>query len=203
MTGPAQSAMVEELDELQRQLADLRERMTGDAVAPDTSRPTSARAVSTDELPKGEIQLLQCQLGQDMVGFPLSVVKEVAPMAALTPMPESPPWVPGMLNLRGTPVPVLDVSARFERGTRQSKISDLIVICRCDDQPVGLLVPDVVGVQTFAADVARSAIDGLQRAPYLLGVLNFEGTQISVLSVSRLLKYSDLPESRDESETDD
>jgi len=189
--------MYQELEALQRQLGDLRNRMTADAASADPLAIASA-----DELPQGEVQLLQCRLSEEMIGFPLSVVKEVAPMAALTPMPESPPWVHGMLNLRGDPVPVLDVSARLERRTRVSKLSDLIVICHCDGQRVGMLVPDVVGVQTFAADVARSTIDGLARAPYLLGVLNFEGAQIFVLSVARLLRLSDLPETH-ESETND
>lgn len=188
MNQPTHEEMYQELEELRRQLSDLRKRMSGALAINDPS---------ADELPRGEIPLLLCQLEQEMIGFPLSIVKEVAPIAALTPMPESPPWVHGMLNLRGHPVLVMDVSARLEQRVRSSKLTDLIVICNCDGQQIGLLVPDIIGVQTFAADVARGAVDGLARAPYLMGVLNFEGTQIFVLSVTRLLGLSDLPEAHE------
>lgn len=171
----------DEFSALRRQLDALQAQM---AVQPE----------APEELAEGVTQVLVCQAGAEKIAFPLSLIDEVVPNASLTPLPEAPDWVLGVLNLRGEALPVLDVVARLERRPRETALNDLILVCGAGSRRAGLLVPEVLDVAEFDTSTSRSLSD-IPQAPYLLGVAMVEGEQILVLSVSRLLGLSDIPES--------
>lgn len=72
-------------------------------------------------------------------------------MVALAPLPDGPPWVAGVADLRGTPVPVVDLAARLGRVPRTPVLDRRIVVAGDPGEPsaratVGLIVDEVTGV---------------------------------------------------------
>src|SRR5688572_8622447 len=71
-------------------------------------------------------QLLTFRLAEESYGVDILRVKEIRGWSAVAALPESPPYILGMLNLRGTIVPVIDLRARF--GMPATKPTPLTVI---------------------------------------------------------------------------
>ncbi|NMG37565.1 chemotaxis protein CheW, partial [Azoarcus sp. TTM-91] len=60
-------------------------------------------------------QYLTFQLDGEVFGVSILVVKEIIEYGNLTPVPMTPPYVRGVINLRGAVVPVIDLAVRFDR----------------------------------------------------------------------------------------
>ena len=175
--------------ELERELADLKRRLyelERAALDPGDEEPLPAA---------GDLLALVCRVEESRVALPLRVVERVVLAAATAPLPESPPWVHGLLRVRGQAIPVLDVAARFARRGREIEIDDQIVICRGERGQVGLVVSEVHEVRAFAIDRetgARLAPD-VPQAPYVRATLHDAGGVVLLLSLERLLATSDIP----------
>jgi purine-binding chemotaxis protein CheW len=172
--------IVARIEELERQLYDLRRELAG-RWAPDDA-PTAATEV------------LVVRVGESRMALLLGSVEEVVMAAAVARLPEAPAWVQGLLNLRGTMVPVLDVSARLQRRQRRVELSDFVVVARVDGQPIGLLVQEVLHLSTLQAGAIERPGRDLAYGPYVTGVAHCEEEPVLVLSAAALMATSDLPE---------
>ena len=92
------------------------------------------------------------QLSGDMFALEISKVREVLDLTAITKVPQTPPFMRGVINLRGSVVPVVDFRRKFDMGemeeTRDSRI--LIVEINVDNE---------VTVLGAVADAVRDVID--------------------------------------------
>ena len=100
-------------------------------------------------------QLLVCRVDTREVALPLERVVEVLRMAAVTAVPHSPPWLRGMLNLRGQTVPVIDVRQRLGLAATRIDLSTTLVITTIGARTIGLMVDEAREV----LDVPSDAID--------------------------------------------
>ncbi|MCK9381781.1 MAG: chemotaxis protein CheW [Sulfuritalea sp.] len=64
----------------------------------------------------------------------------------LTPVEEAPPWVVGLFGLRGRIIPVADLRLRFGHPPQRYSPSDQVVVLEIGDQPLGLIVSEVIGI---------------------------------------------------------
>lgn len=74
------------------------------------------------------------------LGFALRDVREVLPAAETTPLPHAPDVVLGLVNLRGVPLPILDLRARLGVPQRPLHPDDHVVVCRVGSRDVGVWV---------------------------------------------------------------
>ena len=152
-----------------------------------------AGELAPEARPQGPFGFLSCRLGGNDVGVVLNHLEEVVPVAHMAPLPESEPWVAGLLNLRGESIPVIDALARVERRERALALSDLIVICSPGGRRAGLIVQEVHDVHGTTSEEIRSAGE-LPHAPYLLGVVELADRSVQLLCLERLVGLSGLPE---------
>ena len=76
-------------------------------------------------------------------GLAAAAVREILPALAVRPLPGQRPFIAGTIDLRGTPVPVLDLRVRFGRPPRPMHLSDRLIVARAHDRPLALWVDDV------------------------------------------------------------
>ena len=132
------------------------------------------------------MKVLVFTIGPDRYGLPLRAVARVLPVLALKQLPGAPDFVAGLMDLHGTPVPVLDVSRLAGLAAEQIWLDSRIVLIDypTDDGSVrqlGLLVEHVVGINSVAeAVLADPGIDG---APFLGQV----AASLQLVEVSELL----------------
>ena len=182
MSHMSTAALRCEIEQMQHQLYELQLRVQ------------RAAASGLEALPAGELLLLECRVEEQRIALLLDRVEEAVPAAALAPLPEAPPWVLGMLNLRGTTIPVLDVAARVLRRGRRLELSDLIVVCTLGERRIGLAVQAIHHVLRVLAGSISEPAPGLPQAPYLLGVCSTGTALLTLISIERLVALSDIPE---------
>lgn len=99
----------------------------------------------------GTEQFLQFKLGENRFGLPIACVEEVARVPErLSPLPKAPPFVDGVIELRGRVVPVIDQRRRFvvpETASAQRRI----VVVRIGSASAGFVVDNVSGIVRLAA----------------------------------------------------
>ena len=110
--------------------------------------------------------------GGHAYGLPVGVVVEVTRMVALAPLPGAAPWMAGMADLRGVPLPVVDLAARLGREPRTPILDRRIVVTGGSGGPaglVGLVVDEVSGVAPAGDVVAAAGAAPLVRAAARVG----------------------------------
>ncbi len=111
----------------------------------------------TDDLSAGTRQdesgvpHLVFRVGENRFALGLADVSEVSRPAGLTPVPGMPPWLAGVANVRGDLVPVVVLGDLLGVATGAAARALIVVRPADDDDGLGLLADDVVGIRSLAA----------------------------------------------------
>ena len=164
---------------------------------------TSPAPAATTELRS----LLRMAVGDDVLAVPIEQVREILQMTRLTPLPRTPAFVRGVMNLRGAVVPVVDLAARLSRPAAEVGRRSCIVVVSftpagSDDDDghappplvVGLLVDAVFEVFDCTAEEIEPvpALGTRIAANYLQGMTRARQAVIGVLALERLLAPKEL-----------
>jgi len=158
--------------------------------------------------PTAAQSLLSMSVSGQPFAVPISEVREILEVSKLTPVPRTPDFVCGMMNLRGSVVPVIDLSVRLG-GTRTTlgqrtcivitQAQDLLpsnaqAHSRAPQLVVGMLVDSVHEVFDIAADALESvpALGTSVEARYLAAMTRAHGQVFGVLALDRVLAPSEL-----------
>jgi purine-binding chemotaxis protein CheW len=133
------------------------------------------------------LELLEFSLASERYALEARHIQEVQPLRELTPLPCTPAFVLGIVNVRGRILPVLDLKRFFD--LPEQGLTDLhrIILVRGNDLELGLLADLVVGVRNIAADSLQPSLPTLTgiRAEYLKGVSE---DRLVVLDLERILR---------------
>jgi len=143
-------------------------------------------------------QLLTFTLGEEFFGIPIDRVREILEYSEPTPIPMMPAFLRGVINLRGSVVPILDLQSRFGRHSTQVTRRSCFVIVEVahDGAPhlMGVLVDAVIEV--LAVDRSRiepkPSFGSRIRPDFLEGVLNLESGFVLALSLDHVLSIEEL-----------
>lgn len=132
------------------------------------------------------LELLEFRLARECYAVETRHVREVYPLKDLTPLPCTPPFVLGLVNVRGRVLPVVDIKKFFDLPDRGLTDLHRVVLVRGHGLELGLLADLVVGVRIVAAESLQASLPTLTgiRADYLRGV-TAEG--LVVLDLDRVL----------------
>jgi purine-binding chemotaxis protein CheW len=104
-------------------------------------------------------QFLTFLLENQEYGLEIFKIREIRGYAPITPIPNVPPHVRGVMNLRGTVLPVVDLRMKFRLPAVEYSKYTVIVIATVGEKTVGLLVDAVSDVLMVARDSMREAPD--------------------------------------------
>jgi|SRR5882724_12805436 len=141
----------------------------------------------------GNQQVLTFELGNGTYGVEILRVREIRGWTSVTKIPQAPPHVLGVLNLRGSIVPVVDLRMRFalERAeyTKVTVIIVLSVHSQAGRREVGVVVDGVSDVVDFgAADIKQAPDLGTQFATdYIRGLVPAGERMVVLLDIDRLI----------------
>lgn len=96
-------------------------------------------------------QFLVFSLGEEHYGIEIEFVQEIKGLAPITPLPNSPEYVRGVLNLRGLIIPILDLRVRLGMSERAYDRFNVIIVVAVEEKLVGLVVDSVLDVTDIAA----------------------------------------------------
>ncbi len=143
-------------------------------------------------------QYLTFTLAGEMFAIGILYIKEILEFGQLTTVPMMPDFIRGVINLRGSVVPVVDLSARF--GGKQSNITKrtcivIIEVTTADGrQDIGVVVDAVSEVLEIPADEIEPApaFGANIRADFIAGMGKIEGKFVIVLNVDKVLSTEEL-----------
>jgi purine-binding chemotaxis protein CheW len=131
-------------------------------------------------------ELLEFRLAQECYAIETQWVREVSTFKDLTPLPCCPPFVLGIVNVRGRVLPVLDLKKFFD--LPEKGLTDLhrIILVSGNDLELGLLADTIVGVRSIPAADLQGSLPTLTgvRSDYLKGVT---AERLVVLDLARIL----------------
>jgi len=119
-----------------------------------------------------QIELLEFALDNERYAFRSSQVHDVQPLKELTPLPCTPPFLRGLVNVHGRLVAVIDLKRFF--GLPERGITDLhrVLLLRKGEVEIGLLSDTVEGVHAIDSDQIQPPLMTLEgiAAKYVMGV---------------------------------
>src|SRR5581483_7507566 len=103
-------------------------------------------AIGAGDPPWSSLDVLLFEVAGRACALPVADVREVLPLAALTPLPEGPAVLAGLLRVRGLLVPVIDARLRLGMPAASPRASQRIVLLDLGGRVAGLWVDAVQGV---------------------------------------------------------
>ncbi len=149
-------------------------------------------------------QYLTFQVGREMFAAGILHIREIIEYGSLTTVPMMPEFVRGVINLRGSVVPVIDLSARFGRSESAINRRSCIVILEVDGgsgehehlQEIGVIVDAVSEVLEIPpAEIEPPPSFGARiRADFIAGMGKVQGNFVILLNVQQVLNTREMAE---------
>jgi purine-binding chemotaxis protein CheW len=154
-----------------------------------SDRYTASRANAAEK--EQLIQLVGFKIGKEIFGVDILMVQEIIRSAAITHVPNSPEFVEGVINLRGSIIPVIDLRKRLNLFTVEySKETDWILILDIAGRVTGFivdLVTEVLKIQESSIDPPPDILVAGLHSQYIRGVCEIENTLLILLDFNRIL----------------
>jgi purine-binding chemotaxis protein CheW len=139
-------------------------------------------------------QFLTFLLEEQEYGLEIFKIKEIRGYSSITPIPNVPAHVRGVMNLRGTVLPVIDLRMKFRLQPVEYNRFTVIMIASVGDKTVGLLVDAVSDVLMVADDSIRPAPDfgASVETRFIQGVFESRERLVVGLDLEQLLTEGEL-----------
>ncbi|OHX10663.1 chemotaxis protein CheW [Chromobacterium sphagni] len=147
----------------------------------------------------GKFHCVTFILGEDLFGIQINFIREIIELDGITHVPMMPSFVRGIINLRGSVVPVIDLSIRFGRGLTELKPSTCVAILSLPGldngySEVGILLDAVCEVLEIPeGDIDPSPTFGVSiRGDFIQGIATINERFAILLNVQQALSVTEL-----------
>jgi purine-binding chemotaxis protein CheW len=106
-----------------------------------------------------EVEFVTFFTGGQSFSIDIRQVREIRRWSAVTPLPHAPAEVLGVMNLRGSVIPIFDLAVRFGLDRTPDNARNVVVIAAHESQTVGLLVESVSEILSVARDRIQETPD--------------------------------------------
>ncbi len=132
-------------------------------------------------------QLVVWTLDAQRYALPFAAVERVVRAVEVTPLPDAPEIISGIINVQGRIIPVVDMRARFGLPARETALADQIVLARTSRRPLAFFVDDIQGLVESSEDALADASDIVAAPGAIAGVLKFKDGMILIHDLERCL----------------
>lgn len=142
-------------------------------------------------------EYLSFTLGNEHYGVDILKVQEIRGYDAVTRVPDAPDYIKGVINLRGTIVPVIDLRLKLRLDEARYDAFTVMIVLNVEDRVVGIVVDSVSDVIPLNADQIRptpefgAAVD----TRFISGIGTQDDRMLILLDIETLLDIADLGQS--------
>lgn len=141
----------------------------------------------------GTMQLVSFRLAQEEYGIEITKVQEIILLGEITRVPQTPEYIKGLINLRSSVIPIVDLRLRF--GLAQEAASDetRIMVVNVAGKTIGIIVDAVSEVLRISHDQIAPpppAVAGLGRE-YLTGLVRLNNRLLILLDIDKILSQDE------------
>lgn len=101
------------------------------------------------------LQLVSFNIGQEEFGVDILKVQEINKMSQITKVPNAPPFVEGIINLRGKVIPIIDLRTRLGMDKKEFDKNTRIIVVELDGRTIGFIVDAVSEVLRISKDITE------------------------------------------------
>jgi purine-binding chemotaxis protein CheW len=134
-------------------------------------------------------ELISFRIGAQEFCVDIMAVREIRGWTSATPIPHSPNYVRGVINLRGAVLPIVDLAARLGFAITEPTARSVIIVAHIGERTVGLLVDAVSDILTVSDEVIQPTPDVTCDTvkAFVKGILAVDDRLISLISLDRVL----------------
>jgi len=134
------------------------------------------------------VQLIAFSIGEQSYGVEITTVREIRAWNGATPLPNTREFVRGVINLRGTIVPIFDLRARFGEGMTAPTKNHVVVVMSVGEKWVGMLVDAVSDILTVSRNDIHAVPEGNMLDTELLdGIVTHEGRMVGLIDLNAVI----------------
>ena len=190
--------VLEAADERLKHIDDLSDEALEKALA----QRAAIIARRVDEQDLGEVmEIVVAQMGRELYGIEVQHVFDIRPVQNITRVPRVPPWVSGVVNLRGRIMSVLDLARylNLQAAENADEQSRRLIVAETPTMELSILVDNVLSVEPVPLSMIQEATEAIRgiRAEYVKGLVIREnsnkGKRSGEKTESEMLVILDLP----------
>jgi len=137
----------------------------------------------------GSMQLVSFRLAQEEYGIEITKIQEIILMGEITRVPQTPHYIKGLINLRSTVIPIVDLRLRF--GMSEEEVTDetRIMVVNVVGKTIGIIVDavsEVLRVNEEQIAPPPPTVAGLGQE-YLTGLVKFDSRLLIMLDIDQIL----------------
>ena len=139
-------------------------------------------------------QFLTFQLGDELYGVDILRVQELKGYTTVTKIPNQPSYIKGVMNLRGTIVPIVELRTTFGMATVDYTMLSVIVVVVVRDRIMGLVVDSVSDVLNISAKDIQAPPEFGNKVDvgFLNGIAKCGDKLVALLNIDRLLSENEM-----------
>jgi purine-binding chemotaxis protein CheW len=157
--------------------------------APKAASPAVA-SVQEQLRTAAETQLVSFFLSGQEYALPISMVQEVITFVEPTKLPAAPPYIAGIINLRGRVTPLVRLNDLLRLSARDTDRERFIVVCRHEGLQIGLIIHAVATMYRVRGEEVEWNIEARLGvgSSHLAGLLKFQEKLIGIIAVDQLVR---------------
>ena len=142
----------------------------------------------------GGAEFLAFTMGQEEYGLDILKVQEIRGYEAVTRLANAPEYFKGVVNLRGTIVPVVDMRIKFKLGTPSYDQFTIVIVLNIEGHVMGMVVDSVSDVTTLAPDQIRAApeMGSAFDSDYLIGLGTVDERMLILMDIDKVMSSDDM-----------
>lgn len=141
-----------------------------------------------DVIIESYLEFLCFRVSDEIYGINIMDIKEIIKPREVTEVPRAPEFVSGVLSLRGTIIPIIDMRIRLGLAHEEQTGKERIIVIKNENSFSGLLVDEVIQVVQIPQDAVESAptvLDGIDR-DFVSGIGRSDGRLIIILNLEKI-----------------
>lgn len=139
-------------------------------------------------------EFLTFSLGREAYGIEILKVQEIRGYEAVTTIPNAPPFLKGVINLRGTIVPIVDLRIKLNFPNVEYTKFTVVIILNVAKRVIGVVVDSVSDVLALMPDQIKPApsFSGAFDTEYILGMATVESRTLILIDIEKLMGSQDM-----------
>ena len=140
------------------------------------------------------IQLVGFRLDNEDYAIAITKIQEIILMKPITRVPQVPDFIEGLINLRGSVIPIVNLRKRFGLSPRDLDDETRIIVVNIHDKTVGCIVDAVTQVMRIGRDQIQPPPLGIMAISqhYLSGLAKLEDRLLIILDIDKLFEVGEL-----------
>lgn len=142
-------------------------------------------------------QILVFSVANEEMGVDISCVREVLRPQPITPLPKTPPFVEGIINLRGHIVALIDLRKKLNAGQAEDETRKRIIVCRINRSIVGLTVNTLKEIIALSEEEIRptpEVVSMQMETDVFSGIATIGNRVIPILDLERIITKKEVSE---------